>query len=179
MSMSVNARATAYFKTSQQATEAAVISIAYILIGGSPAAIIDCFTTRSAALWIASFFETEALLVGLLILSAAYPQRRQTVVVGILELKCAQQLILARPAAEAALAMMVIFLFFNRHIGGVATCGISILATNQLEQWIADWGGGEAACVYMGAFCILHWASEASEGHLTLIVPHNAEDFMP
>ncbi len=175
MALSLNARAFAYFKTSDQITEAAVMSIAYLVVArrfsGSSSAkvVVDCFATRSAALWIASFFETEALLVLLLIISA------DGGVTAIMELACAQRIV----ASGGEVVLLVILLFFTQRLGGVATCGLSMLATKRLEGWIKEWSHAEAALAYMSAFCVLQMCKrQAGHVHVIVIAHEAAEEFL-
>ena len=195
MALSLNARAFAYFKTTEQITEAALVSIAYIVIAtaaveGTTKTVIDCFATRSAAMWVASFFELEPLMILLLILShhAQHDMlphgARFSSITSIMELKCAQQLI-GRAATDGAamIALLVILLFFTRRLGGVSTCGLSILATKRLECWIKEWNETEAALVYMSAFCILqacknYYNQEVDRDHIVIIAHEEADDYL-
>jgi hypothetical protein len=183
MALSLNARAFAYFKTSDQITEAAVMSIAYLVVtrlpissfSGSSSAktVVDCFATRSAALWVASFFETEALLVLLLIISA------DGGVTAIMELTCAQRIV-SSASGDGVIVLLVILLFFTQRLGGVATCGLSMLATRRLEGWIKEWSHAEAALAYMSAFCVLQMckSKRREHAHVVVIAHEAAEEFL-
>jgi hypothetical protein len=195
MAMSLNARALAYFKTSEQVTEAAVMSISYIVVmklnliqfGTMPKfeaakAVVDCFATRSAALWIASLFEPDALLVFLLVTSSITISDDVT---SIMELKCAQQLIGKTTEGEAMMVLLVILLFFTKRLGGVSTCGISMLAAKHIEGLIKEWNHAEAAAVYMSAFCLLQMCKDEDKhdknrtsSSIVIIAHEDAEDFL-
>ena len=173
MALSLNARALSYFKSADQVTEAAVMSVAFL--GGRRASarggVVDCFATRSAALWIASFFEPDALLLFLMV--CPY----ESDITSIMGLKCAQQLVGRTSEAEAMLVMTVILLFFN---GRLAACGISILAVKRLEESIKEWNHAETAAVYMSAFCLLQLCKgEAKdEGRGIIIIAHEEADLL-
>jgi hypothetical protein len=191
MALSLNARALAYFKTSEQVTEAAVMSISYIVVMklnvmgpkiGAAKAVVDCFATRSAALWIASLFEPDALLVFLLVTSSITISDDVT---SIMELKCAQQLIGKTTEGEAMMVLLVILLFFTKRLGGVSTCGISMLAAKHIEGLIKEWNHAEAAAVYMSAFCLLQMCKDEDKhdknrtsSSIVIIAHEDAEDFL-
>ncbi len=184
MALTLNARALAYFQTSEQLTEAAVMSIAYIIVmnasrhhNNSAKTVIDCFATRSAALWIASFFEPDVLLFFLLIIS--HDVRGD--VTSIMELKCAQQLIGRATEGCAMMVLLVILLFFTKRLGGVSTCGISILVVKRIEGLIKEWNHAEAAAVYMSVFCLLQMCKDGEkhdEHRIAIIAHEDAEDFL-
>lgn len=178
MALSLNARALSYFKSADQVTEAAVMSVAYLVVRRASArgvaGVVDCFATRSAALWIASFFEPDALLLFLMV--CPY----ESDITSIMGLKCAQQLVGRTSEAEAMLVMTVILLFFN---GRLAACGISILAVKRLEESIKEWNHAETAAVYMSAFCLLQLCKggddEAKdEGRGIIIIAHEEADLL-
>ena len=191
MALSLNARALAYFKTSEQVTEAAVMSISYIVVMKlnvmgpkieAAKAVVDCFATRSAALWIASLFEPDALLVFLLVTSSITISDDVT---SIMELKCAQQLIGKTTEGEAMMVLLVILLFFTKRLGGVSTCGISMLAAKHIEGLIKEWNHAEAAAVYMSAFCLLQMCKDEDKhdknrtsSSIVIIAHEDAEDFL-
>jgi hypothetical protein len=179
MALSLNARALSYFKSADQVTEAAVMSVAYLAVMHCSRhlrwKVVDCFATRSAALWIASFFEPDALLFFLMFC----PESGVTSIMG---LKCAQQLIGRTSEAEAMLVMIVILLFFNDRLRGVSTCGISILAVKRLEESIKEWNHAESAAVYMCAFCLLQickgQGGDAEKNSIIIIAHEEADDFL-
>lgn len=156
MSMSVNVRAIAYFKTTEQMTMASAMSLVFIILSPFKNSVIECFAVRATALWAVSLFQAETLLLACLLVNQYQRYDRMvSAVIGLVELKCAQQII-AQNNNTSTLAFVIIVLFFNKNMGGVATCGISILMTKRLESWIQDWGTVETACVYAGVFCLLH-----------------------
>jgi hypothetical protein len=182
MALSLNARALSYFKTSDQVTEASVMSVAYLVVmqcsrtavDGSAATVVDCFATRSAALWIASFFEPDALLLFLMFCPEAGVTR-------IMGLKCAQQLIGRTSEAEAMMVMIVILLFFNDRLSHVSTCGISILVVKRIEVLINEWNHAESAALYMSVFCLLQLCKddeEEAENSIVIIAHEEADDFL-
>ena len=181
MALSLNARALSYFKTSDQVTEAAVMSVAYLVVMQCSRAteprnstVVDCFATRTAALWIASFFEPDALLLFLMFCPEAGVTR-------IMGLKCAQQLIGRTSEAEAMMVMIVILLFFKDRLSHVSTCGISILVVKRIEVLIKEWNHAESAAVYMSVFCLLQLCKddeEEAENSIVIIAHEEADDFL-
>ena len=179
MALSLNARALSYFKTSGQVTEAAVMSVAYLVVmqcsrATDGSTVVDCFATRSAALWIASFFEPDALLLFLMFCPEAGVTR-------IMGLKCAQQLIGRTSEAEAMMVMIVILLFFKDRLSHVSTCGISILVVKRIEVLIKEWNHAESAAVYMSVFCLLQLCKgddEEAENSIVIIAHEEADDFL-
>ena len=189
MALSLNARALSYFKTSEQVTEAAVMSIAYIIVMKASrmkkmkatlnSAGVVCFATRSAALWIASLFEPDALLLFLLVMGHLGPILGD--VTRIMELKCAQQLISRTTEGEATMAMLIILLFFTNRLGCVSTCGISILVVKHMEEWMKEWNHAESAAVYMSAFCLLQMCKDDDkhdENRIIIIAHEEADEFL-
>ena len=178
MALSLNARALSYFKSADQVTEAAVMSVAYLVVmhcsRTKGSAVVDCFATRSAAMWIASFFEPDVLLLFLMFC----PESGVTSIMG---LKCAQQLIGRTSEAEAMLVMIVILLFFNGRLRGVSTCGVSILAVKRLEESIKEWNHAESAAVYMCVFCLLQLCKggeDEDENSIIIIAHEEADEFL-
>jgi hypothetical protein len=193
MALSLNARALAYFKTSEQVTEAAVMSISYIVVMKlnvmgpkieAAKTVVDCFATRSAALWIASLFEPDALLFFLLVINTLSITVSSDVT-SIMELKCAQQLVGKTTEGEAMMVLLVILLFFTKRLGGVSTCGISMLATKRIEGLIKEWNHAEAAAVYMSVFCLLQMCKDGDKhdenrtsSSIVVIAHEDAEEFL-
>jgi hypothetical protein len=127
-------------------------------------------------------FEPDALLVFLLVTSSITISDDVT---SIMELKCAQQLIGKTTEGEAMMVLLVILLFFTKRLGGVSTCGISMLAAKHIEGLIKEWNHAEAAAVYMSAFCLLQMCKDEDKhdknrtsSSIVIIAHEDAEDFL-